>query len=187
MAPLLDAEAAKPAQNCPPHRSDRLRWPGTVQNWAVPRIGAVLRLVDAGCSHDVDVHQDAQLHGPGDARKTAEKLPLAAKAAQGPSESPRAEVQQGQTACDGGEQLEMHRDGHRTLRSCRQRCDPRRALLAGLGGIWGGQLHSVMQFIIWADEAAASLRKSDAAGPSLSVRSPSPPTLAAQSAAGELG
>ena len=69
----------------------------------------------------------------------------------------------------------MHRDGHRTLRSCRQRCDPRRALLAGLGGIWGGQLHSVMQFIIWADEAAASLRKSDAAGPSLSVRSPSPP------------
>ena len=61
------------------------------------------------------------------------------------------------------------------------------ALLAGLGGIWGGQLHSVMQFIIWADEAAASLRKSDAAGPSLSVRSPSPPTLAAQSAAGELG
>jgi len=44
-----------------------------------------------------------------------------------------------------------------------------------------------MQFIIWADEAAASLRKSDAAGPSLSVRSPSPPTLAAQSATGELG
>ena len=69
----------------------------------------------------------------------------------------------------------------------RQRCGPRRALLAGLGGIWGGQLHSVMQSIIWADEAAASLRKSDAAGPSLSVRSPSPPTLAAQSAAGELG
>ena len=33
-----------------------------------------------------------------------------------------------------------------------------RALLAGLGGIWGGQLHSVMQSIIWADEAAASCR-----------------------------
>ena len=88
MALLLNAEAAKPAQNCPPHRSDRLRWPGAVQNWAVPRIGAALRLVDAGCSHDVDVHQDAQLHGPWDARKTAEKLPPAARAAQDPSESP---------------------------------------------------------------------------------------------------
>ena len=75
VAPLLDAEAAKPAQNCPPHRSDRLRWPGAVQNWAVPRIGAVLRLVDAGCSHDVDVHQDAQLHGPGDARKRPRSCP----------------------------------------------------------------------------------------------------------------
>ena len=62
-----------------------------------------------------------------------------------------------------------------------------RALLAGLGGIWGGQLHSVMQSIIWADEAAAPLRKSDAAGPSLPLRSPSPAALAAQSATGEPG
>ena len=48
------------------------------------------------------------------------------------------------------------------------------AVLAGLGGIWGAQLHSVMQSIICADGAAAPLRKSDAAGPSLPLRSPSP-------------
>ena len=74
MAPLLDAGAAKAAQNCPQPRFDGLQAPETVQNWAVPRFSAALRLVDAGCSHDVDVHQDAQLHGPWDARKTAEKL-----------------------------------------------------------------------------------------------------------------
>ena len=88
VAPPLDAGAAKAAQNCPQPRFDGLQAPETVQNWAVPRFSAALRLVDAGCSHDVDVHQDAQLHGPWDARKTAEKLPPAARAAQDPSESP---------------------------------------------------------------------------------------------------
>ena len=157
-----------------------------MQNWAVPRIGAVLRLVDAGCSHDVDVHQDAQLHGPGDACKTAEKLAPAGRAAQDLSESPEVHSKAKRRATAG--------DNSRCITMDIALCaapgkDAAQgwALLAGLGGIWGGQLHSVMQSIIWADEAAASLRKSDAAGPSLSVRSPSPPTLAAQSATGELG
>ena len=87
------------------------------------------------------------MHGPGDARKTAEKLAPAAKAAQDLSESPEvhSKAKRRATAADNSRCIAM---GLALCAAPGKDAAQGRALLAGLGGIRGGQLHSVMQSII---------------------------------------